>query len=607
MFSPVDCQLCHGFQNAAADVVDPPYAPIRSWAGSMMANSARDPVFWAGVAVADADIPGETETCIRCHSPRAWLEGNETATRMQDLTTNQQNGVECMLCHRTMEDQEVVVPPGNAMYTIDETVVGTNVPRRGPWSFGAGAPQPEIPEPPHSYITDPYLGSGRFCGTCHDVTTPAERVDDEGNPMGTMFNEQRTYSEWANSAYGASGGENFRSCQDCHMPPVEDKPGCQAHVNQFTHDTGGRRHDLAGANRFMVELLKSEYGDMGENLIPDSFFDNNLDAIDALLPTSATLEVVPPESVDVTEGISSIGVRVTNETGHKLPSGYSEGRVMWIEVVAVYGEDVLFSSGAWDQDDGIEEDEQLRRYEGIAEDYADGTQFHLLRNNHWIVDNRIPPLGLAQDIETDPVGDRYTLLGDGTWPNYDDVVYTFEGVAGVEDLTPEDAEDDTLELTVRLRYLINTPEYMDFLGDNAGDAGMEVANLFDIAGGATPVTLAEETFSLPLSGLSTGAGSSSGGSSSGSDSASSSGANTTSTTDPATSSADTSTTLPPSTTDPTDAAGTAGDDTTDTDPGQDGSSDGCGCQTGNDGVPGLLWLAPLGLLLRRRRRTRRAG
>ena len=54
----------------------------------------------------------------------------------------------------------------------------------------------------------------------------------------------------------------------------------------------------------------------------------------------------------------------------------------------------MYSSGAWDQAAGtIENDAQVRRYEAIGEDYADGTTFHLLRNNHWVVDSRIPALG----------------------------------------------------------------------------------------------------------------------------------------------------------------------------------------------------------------------
>jgi MYXO-CTERM domain-containing protein len=575
----VACENCHLYSNAAVQQDDPPYSPLRTWQGSMMANSARDPVFWAGVAVAAADSPDETELCVRCHAPRAFLEGNGGAQSIDDLTPEQLQGVECELCHRTMEDP--MTPAGNAMYQIDDVVVGTNVPRRGPWDFTDGNT-----EPPHSWIADPYLGASRFCGTCHDVTTNTERVDDDGNGLGIDFNEQRTYSEWLGSAY-AEPGEAFRDCQDCHMPAVPDMPGCTMHVNQQSHPTGGRRHDLLGVNRFMVELLRAEYGAMGTNEVSDLFYNTTLESMDAFLPTSATLDVVAPPDVDLEAGIDEIAVRVTNDTGHKLPSGYSEGRVMWIEVLAEYDGQLVYSSGAWDQKTGIQADDQIRRYEAIGEDFADGTTFHLLRNNHWVVDSRIPPLGLAPNIETDPVGDRYELQDDGRWPNFDDHTYAFGPAPRILDATPADTDDDVLSLTIRLRYLINTPEYIDFLGGAGGDAGQHVQDLFDLAGGATPVTLAEQVIEIPITNFGADATTSSGGESS------STSADTSATTTPA----DTSGTTAPDTTSP----GTSSDGETTTGAPIDGGDDGCGCRA--ERTPGAMWVAIFVLpALRRRRR-----
>jgi MYXO-CTERM domain-containing protein len=487
---PEACEFCHNFQNADEHEEDPRYAPMYSWRGSLMANAARDPVFWAGIAVAAQDAPGQTELCVRCHSPRAFLDGDGDATSIDQLTLEQQNGVECELCHRMIDDPAQT--PGNAQYTVDDTVRGSEVARRGPWDYTDG-----VDLPPHEFIYEPFLGEARFCGTCHDVTTPVERVDDAGVGMGTSFNEQRTYREWLNSDL-AVPGPNAQTCQDCHLPAVTDVPGCNVHVNQQSHPVGGRRHDLVGANRFMVELLKQEYGSAGANLVSDIYYDYTLERIDEFLPSAASLDVQAPTSIDLTVGLADIDVTVTNETGHKLPSGYSEGRVMWIEVLGEYAGTTVFSSGAWDQSVGIQEDAQLRRYEGLAEQWSTGTELHLLLNDHWIVDNRIPPLGLRPDPETDPVGDRYALLPTGVWPNYDATSYAFAATPEIWDATPEDSSDDELTLTVRVRYLINSPEYIDFLGDNGGMAGADVASLFDLAGGATPVTLAESVLTLPI-------------------------------------------------------------------------------------------------------------
>jgi hypothetical protein len=66
-----DCAACHAGSSAAERT----YMPHSSWAGSMMANATRDPLFWAALDVANHDVPGVGEFCIRCHTPSAWLEG----------------------------------------------------------------------------------------------------------------------------------------------------------------------------------------------------------------------------------------------------------------------------------------------------------------------------------------------------------------------------------------------------------------------------------------------------------------------------------------------------------------------------------------------------
>lgn len=573
-----NCELCHGYENALVDELEPEYAPLRTWQGSMMANSARDPVFWAGVAVADADSPGDTVLCVRCHSPRAFLEGNGDAIAIDQLTTEQQQGVECELCHRMTDDG--VTGPGNAQYVIDDQLVGFTVPRRGPWSYDDG-----VPEPPHPYLPDDYLGTSRLCGTCHDVTTNTERVDDAGVGMGMAFNEQRTYSEWLGSTY-AVPGPDFQSCQGCHMPAVADKPGCTSHLNQYTHATGGRRHDLVGANRFMVELMKSEYGSAGANLIADRFFDNALAAMDQLLPTAATIELQGPAEVDLVEGLPDLQVTVTNHTGHKLPTGYSEGRVMWLEVVAEYGGQVVYGSGRWDPAVGIEEDPQLRTYQAIGERWSDGTTLHLLLNDHWQEDTRIPPRGLLPSVQTDPVGDRYALQPDGTWPHFDVHGYAFPGAPELADVTPEDDADDALLVTVRLRYLINSPEYIDFLASTAGEAGAHVATLFDLAGGAPALVITEQTLAIPIVhfGATAGTGGSDGTSSGGS----TSGEATSSTSGGPLPPTDSTGAPPLGVTTSTSGGTTAGEDE-DT-AASDGGGDGCACRSAGGGGPAGSWL-----------------
>jgi MYXO-CTERM domain-containing protein len=572
------CTNCHSFGNLEAAQDDPLYAPWFGWQGSMMANAARDPVFWAGVAIASQDQPGGTTDCVRCHAPRAFIEGRGESIAIDELQPNDLAGVECELCHRTIED--LSVPPGNARYTIDDVVVGAAVPRRGPFSYDDG-----VGTPPHPYVQDPTIGSSRLCGTCHDVTTNRERVDDDGNGLGVDFGEQRTYSEWQGSVF-AQAGDDFRSCQDCHMPAVTDMPACFDNANAgHSHPTGGRRHDLVGANRFMIELLRGEYGSMGSDEIDDFFFDNSIDRLDELIATAATMEASGPADVDLGAGLAGLDITVTNESGHKLPTGYSEGRVMWIEVVASYGDQVVWSSGRWTQGTGFEQDPQLRSYRGVAEELESGDTFHLLRDDHWVEDTRIPPRGLQQSIQTDPVGDRYAPLPDGSWPNYDATSYSFAGDTTVVDATPEQSDDDVLTVDVRLLYVINTPEYVQFLADEnqTNAAGDDVLALFEDAGGATPLVLASQQLMIPITAFGSAGESSSSGTTAAADTSGTTAGSSES------SPADSSTSAAPGTSD--DTTGPAIDD---------GPSDGCGCTSGT--TPGTGWLLVALPMLRRRRR-----
>lgn len=177
---------------------------------------------------------------------------------------------------------------------------------------------------------------------------------------------------------------------------------------------------------------------------------------------------------------------------------------MWIEVRVglSYRSELIYASGLWDDATGLTGDAQLRLYHAVAEDSRTGAREHLLLNDRWLVDSRIPPRGLAPDSETDPVGDRYTLQADGTWPNFDTTVYHFSPRLDVEDPTPDSAHD-FIDIRVRLLYMINTREYIDFLAraNHSNDAGREVADIFASMGHAKPVELAHVLKRVPVRGL----------------------------------------------------------------------------------------------------------
>lgn len=69
--SSPECTSCHGYDYDRDDFIE----PGDTWAGTVMAQSARDPLFWAALDVANHDVPQIGDFCLRCHAPGAWLAG----------------------------------------------------------------------------------------------------------------------------------------------------------------------------------------------------------------------------------------------------------------------------------------------------------------------------------------------------------------------------------------------------------------------------------------------------------------------------------------------------------------------------------------------------
>ena len=302
------CGMCHAFTNPASQASLPNISPM-ACQGSAMAHSARDPVFWAALALASQDHPDETVDCVRCHVPNAFLSGRGDVVSSAQLEPADLDGVGCDLCHRMVADPGV--PVGNARYTIDDTDINGAVPKAGPWAYTDEAPN-------HPWRQDlAYLPASESCGMCHDVTTERPRVDDDGVEIAAGFNEQRTFSEWRNSDY-AGTGPDAATCQDCHMPAVEDAAGCAAFsAAGITPPTGGRRHDLAGPNRGLTAIMRATYGSAGDQTIDDAFYDVTEAAQDAIIAQALALEVQAP--AEVTDAIDLV-VTLENLTATSCPA-----------------------------------------------------------------------------------------------------------------------------------------------------------------------------------------------------------------------------------------------------------------------------------------------
>jgi hypothetical protein len=160
----------------------------------------------------------------------------------------------------------------------------------------------------------------------------------------------------------------------------------------------------------------------------------------------------------------TVTVKVTNtNAGHKLPTGYGEGRQMWIHIIAEdKNGNPIFEDG-W-----INEEGSLVRVPGITKVYEqkilaegynflaeDDKEFHFVLMNTIEKDNRIPPKGFnkaAYQADGAFIIMKENEYEDGQ--NWDKTPYTFT--------IPADTEGK-VRVTATLYYQTFSKEYIDFL------------------------------------------------------------------------------------------------------------------------------------------------
>ena len=507
---PSKCASCHGGYDIGVE-------PLFNWTGSMMAQAARDPLYEACLAISNQDVPDSGDLCIRCHSPEGWLGGRSTPTSGTELLASDLEGIHCGFCHRLVKPSQPGVNPypddtdylaitytadqaylakmsslpqsvGNGGYIVDDDNT-----RRGPFAT-AGAK--------HTFYYSPYHSESALCGTCHDVSNPAF----DRNPDGTytlndfnlaapsfntydLFPVERTYSEWLMSEYNSETGvyapefggnkDYVRSCQDCHMKDITGK--ATSHASAFLRDDLPH-HDMTGGNTFMPEIIKTLFSGVNAAAL-----DSGISRARYMLQHAATLELALNPTGDDVEAT----VTVYNNTGHKLPSGYPEGRRIWINLVAKNeAGTIVFESGGYDETTGFLTDEAGSKvYQikpGMDEAVATATgndpgpSFHFVLNNKIFSDNRIPPRGFTnaafEAIQSPPV--NYSYADGQYW-----------------DISDYSLPLSTALVEVKLFYQTLSGEYVTFLRDenNTNTAGQELYDLWSTHGKSAPELMASVT------------------------------------------------------------------------------------------------------------------
>jgi nitrate/TMAO reductase-like tetraheme cytochrome c subunit len=254
---------------------------------SVHKNAFNDPVFWASYfkivvprVQKDGSYRASARKCLACHSPV--LHMNYTgAVVSPEQAFAVETGVTCDFCHSFIGYGK----DGNYL-------VSTDGKKHGPLASSR-----------HHASESQYIPSSDFCASCHNA------VNHQGAEVRT------TYDEWNLSAYK----DKKITCQECHMSKhgyIKNGKGAfeVGHVAQITTDSG-----VVTFGRGREKLY--DHGFPGAHTSRQ---------IEGAIKLEAT-----PGKARLPDGAMIVDVAVDNSrTGHKMPSGSSDLRFMWLEVTA---------------------------------------------------------------------------------------------------------------------------------------------------------------------------------------------------------------------------------------------------------------------------------
>ncbi len=290
LMDPMSCAECHADH-------------YKDWSGSMHAYAAEDPVFIAMNKRGQRETGGALgDFCIKCHAPLAVSEGLTRDGLNLDSVPKHLKGVTCYFCHNVVA---VEGTHNNPLRLANDTTI------RGPLKDPDAVPNTAHASAYSTLHDRDEADSAKLCGSCHDIVTP----------KGAFI--ERTYDEWQKSVFSmlAKGV----TCGQCHMPqsrdlrPVAKAPG-----------VGVRRyhsHQFAGVDVALTPFPEKE----AQRAAIDDFFESSTQSALCVLNrgTNAAVRVIV-DTVDV---------------GHSLPSGSSQDRRLWTEVIAYKDGQVIYQSG----------------------------------------------------------------------------------------------------------------------------------------------------------------------------------------------------------------------------------------------------------------------
>jgi hypothetical protein len=363
--------------------------------------------------------------------------------------------------------------------------------------------------PSHAVNYSRFHSSKMYCITCHDVSNSIlasvlDGVDvPETQAAASYFHVERTGSEFLLSAYGQGGSSTeipgiptASTCQDCHMRDVTGEgaklPGTPTRDNLPLHD-------LTGGNQWILKMLASTdatgpiYDQYNYHILSGQKYTgaqidvaglqghgqalvDGAQRVDDLMKAAASISLV-------NETTESVILKVQNNGGHKLLSGFPEGRRAFLNVKFfdkdgnLIGEINPYESLTTSFDGGGNEvyvsggiltktHEELVWEALLSSSLTEEEKsFHFALSTERYKDNRIPPKGFdTTGMNARNVQPRWNGVDA---PDY----FTTEEYAGGYDQVTIDLPSGTASWNATLYYQTTSKEYIEFLRDQInGDA-----------------------------------------------------------------------------------------------------------------------------------------
>jgi len=383
----------------------------------------------------------------------------------------------------------------------------------------------------HPVLYSRYHKSKYFCSACHDVSNPvlanlgySDLADQSGGAdliteqysAHRYFHVERTFSEFMLSAYGQQGGaatnpefaaatgiDDAKLCQDCHMRDVTGQ-GCDkktAPVRPYAageHPNSGLPlHDMTGGNLWMSYILatldssQAYYDSVNLALLNQgptiltldlSAGESPMDNGPALMAGAERarqqlLRAATLKNLSYNPGTGDISFRIQNNTGHKLISGFPEGRRMFVNIEAYSGDSLIYEVNPYSDSAGtlkglphsssspalgpneVYEDALVYEVHPTSDLTGETETFHFVLATGRYKDNRIPPKGF--DVASAP-----ERLSEPAWEGASNPGYfTTDEYQGGYDNVSLSIAPGADKVEVYLYYQGTSREYIEFLRD----------------------------------------------------------------------------------------------------------------------------------------------